>query len=1097
MALDDISPVSGGRSTGSRGGGLVGLFARHPTAPNLLMATLVLIGLFALTQLNRQFFPDIVIPAITVSVLWPGASAEDVEQNILDVLEPELRFIENVDEVISSAREGSATISVTFPSDADLQKAQADIEQAVTNVTTLPEDSERPIINRATFFDNVANIAISGPFDEAALKRYAKRVRDGLLDAGIDRVELTGAREEEIWVRIREADLQRLGLTLQEVADRINANTQDLPAGVLRGGSELQLRAKADRRTPEELGEIEVRTTTGGQRILLRDIAEIRAAFDRDGVTATVDGRPAVQLQVKRSLTADTLETMERMNRYIEQARAELPKPLTIEVYDVAGKLVEERLGVLVKNGLQGLVIVLIALFIFLNARIAFWTAAGIPIAMLATLGVMLATDQSINMVSMFGLIMMLGIVVDDAIVVGEQAATLEERGMPRSEAAVTAGLQMTAPVMAATLTTLAAFGPMLAIGGRIGDILSAIPYVAAAALVASLVECFLILPGHLRHGKPSKSRPSAVRRAFDAGFVHFRDRIFGPIVDACYAWRYTFIALIVGCLILAIALLQGGRVRFVFFPNLPPDNLSATIVFAPGVPIEEQRPALAIVEAALLEAADRLIAAQPPASEADAPPSGGAGGLIPEAIQTWLTPVANYFSTPAMPQRDEQLVTTRIAVFGRAGQSSGDNLAQLDVQLTPGEERRTSSLELLKAWEEALPKVPGVEKVVVFGRRGGPPGRDVDVRLENAPTEILKQAATELKATLATYPGVSAIEDDLPYGKQELVFELTPRGAALGFTGQSVGRQVRNAFEGAIATRFARDDEEITVRVSRTQEADGLAALQDFYLTTLTGERVPLLEVVSVTERRTFSVVKRRDGVRTVAVTGDLDTDLATTEGIIERLEAEVMPELARKYQLTYRYGGRAEEREESFQDLRIGSLLALSMIFIILAWVFGSYWQPFAVMSIIPFGFVGVVIGHMVMDFPLTIISLIGLLGLSGILVNDSIVLVSRFNERIAQGEELVRAITGAARDRLRAVLLTSLTTIGGLTPLMFETSRQAQFLIPLAVTIVFGLAAATVLVLILVPCLIGIGADVQRAGRWLKDLYFPPRSPRTASF
>lgn len=1095
MALDHDSSLNlpGGR--GPTGGGIVALFARHPTAPNLLMLTLIVIGLVSLTRLNRQFFPDIVVPAITVSVAWPGASAEDVEQNILDVLEPELRFIDDVDEITSYAREGSASISLSFPPSADLQKAQSDIEQAVSSVTTLPEDSERPVVSRATFFDNVAKVAISGPFEEVALKTYAKRLRDGLLGAGIDRVDVTGARDEEIWVQIRETDLQRLKLTLEEVSERIRANTQDQPAGILRGGSELQLRAKGDRRTPAELADIEIRTLPSGQRILLRDVADIRSAFDRDGVISTVNGKPAVRLEIKRSLSADTLETMERMYRYIETARAELPRSLNIEIYDVSGKLVEQRLGILVKNGLQGLVLVLIALFIFLNARVAFWTAAGIPIAMLATLGVMLATGQSINMVSMFGLIMMLGIVVDDAIVVGEHAATLEERGMARADAAVAAGVQMTAPVTAATLTTLAAFGPMLVVGGRIGDILAAIPYVAAAALVASLIECFLILPGHLRHGKPSKSRPHLIRRTFDAGFQFFRDRIFGPLVDVSYAWRYTTVAVLVGCFILAIAVMQGGLVRFVFFPNLPPENLSAAIVFAPGVPDEEQRPAMAQVEAALLEAERRLIAAQPLPSQGE---MGEDPSLlrVPEAIRPWVQPVIDFFAPPTIPERDEQLVTTRIAVFGVSGQSRGDNLAQLDVQLTPSEERTTSSLELLSAWREALPKIPGVEKVVVFGRRGGPPGRDVDVRLENAPAERLKEAANELKARLAAYPGVSAIEDDLPYGKQELVFELTPRGAALGFTGESVGRQVRNAFEGAIATRFARDDEEITVRVLRTQEIDGFAALQDFYLTTPAGARVPLLEVVSVEERRTFSVVQRREGVRTVSVTADLDTDVTTTEAINAQLDAEVMPELVRKYQLSYRYGGRAEEREESFADLQIGALLAVAMIYIILGWVFGSYWQPLAVMSIIPFGFVGAIAGHWIMDFPLTIISLIGLLGLSGILVNDSIVLVTRFNQRLAEGEDLARAVTGAARDRLRAVLLTSITTIGGLTPLMFETSRQAQFLIPLAVTIVFGLAAATVLVLILVPSLIGVGADAARGGKWLKDLYFPPKSRETAT-
>ncbi|MEM9028287.1 MAG: efflux RND transporter permease subunit [Pseudomonadota bacterium] len=1095
MALDS-DPTASRRSGPTIGGGIVALFARHPTAPNLLMLVLILAGLFSLTRLNRQFFPDIVIPTIVVTVEWPGASAEDVERNILDVLEPELRFIDNVDEVVSYAREGSASISLSFPPNVDLQKAQADIEQAVSTVTTLPEDTERPTITRAAFFDNVGKIALSGPFDERILKSYAKRLRDGLLAAGIDRVVLTGARDEEIWIRVREADLQRLGLTLRDVSDKVRENSQDQPAGTLRGGSELQLRAKSDRRTAEELGAIELRSTDTGQKVFLRDVADIRAASDRDDLITSVNGVPAVRLEIQRSLTADTLKTMQIMNAYIEKARAELPKSLNIEIYDVSGKLVEQRLSILVKNGLQGLVLVLLALFVFLNARIAFWTAAGIPIAMFATLAVMLVTGQSINMVSMFGLIMMLGIVVDDAIVVGEQAASLEERGMVRSDAAVAAGVQMTAPVTAATLTTLAAFGPMLLIGDRIGDILAAIPYVAAAALLASLIECFLILPGHLRHGRAQVTRPNAFRRSFDAGFRFFRDRMFGPLVDLAYAWRYTTVAILVGGFMLAIGLMQGDRVRFVFFPNLPPENLSAFVVFAPGLPREQQQPVITAVEEALLRAERKLLAAQPKAPTAVPEADDEAGRASDNAITRWIVQTWNQLRPPSLPERDEKLVDTRIAIFGIAGRTRGENLAQLDVQLTPSEERLTSSLDVLRAWRKELPTFAGVEKIVVFGRRGGPPGRDVDVRLENAPVAVLKAAAEELKTRLSSYPGVSAIEDDLPYGKQEIVFELNPRGTALGFTGQSVGRQVRDAFEGAIATRFARGDDEITVRVMRTQEADGVAALHNFYLTTPGGDRVPLLEVVTVREQGTFSVILRRDGVRTVSVTADLDTDIATTEATIERLEAEVMQALARKYQLTYQYGGRAEESRDAFKDLQIGALLALAMIYIILGWVFASYWQPLAVMAIVPFGFVGAVIGHWVMGYSITIISMIGLLGLSGILVNDSIVLVTRYNQRRAEGEPLTQAITGASRDRLRAVVLTSLTTIGGLTPLMFETSRQAQFLIPLAVTIVFGLAAATILVLILVPSLIGIGSDIRRAAGLLVRLYFPGRQARPVS-
>ncbi|MEO1719992.1 MAG: efflux RND transporter permease subunit, partial [Pseudomonadota bacterium] len=954
------------------------------------------------------------------------------------------------------------TITLEYPTGVDLSKAQSDVEQAVTRVTTLPEDAERPIISRINFFDPVGKITIWGPFSEQALKAYAKQIRDGLLNAGIDKVELVGARDEEIKIKLREYDLRRLGLSLDEVATKVRENTSDQPAGTLDGAAELQLRAGRGRKTAEEIAKIEVKSLANGQKIRLGDVADISTAFERDGIIGLVEGQRAIEIGVQRSITADTLSTMKAMLDYIETARKTLPPTLNIQTYEIAGELVQQRLNILMVNGLQGLALVLIILFLFLNARVAFWTAAGIPIAMLATLGVMYATGQSINMISMFGLIMMLGIVVDDAIVVGEHTTTLEQQGLSRLDAAEGAGHRMLAPVTAASLTTVAAFIPMMMISGRIGDILLAIPLVVIATLIASLVECFLILPGHLRHGGRSVKPPNRVRRGIDNAVNAFRDRVFGPLIDVTYTWRYTTVAVLVGSFVLAVGLLAGGRVNFVFFPTLPPENVDARVEFAPGVPRGEQVEALTQISGALRKV------------EAD------------------LLKKANASRDEDQP-REDKLILAKFTTVGKAGQTRGNNLASISVQLTSTEDRTVRTSDIMSGWRNAVPDIPGVERVTIAGRRGGPPGRDVDVRLQNAPIEVLKAAAVELKSVLTGFPGASAISDDLPYGKQELVFEVTPKGTALGFNGQSVGRQIRNAFEGAIATRFARGDEEIIVRVQRTQERDGLAALRDVYLLSSNNERVPLTEIVSITERQNFSLIQRRDGVRTVAVTADLDTDIMTTEQAVARLEAEVMPALAKKYGITYGYKGRAEETGDSFRDLGAGSILALALIYIILGWVFADYWKPLAVMTIVPFGFVGAVIGHWVMGYAITIISMIGLLGLAGILVNDSIVMVSRLNERQREfGEPLRKAATQAARDRLRAVLLTSITTIAGLVPLMFETSLQAQFLIPLAVTIVFGVALATVLVLVLVPAVIGIGADIGALAASLKRLYMPRPRP-----
>ena len=458
----------------------------------------------------------------------------------------------------------------------------------------------------------------------------------------------------------------------------------------------------------------------------------------------------------------------------------------------------------------------------------------------------------------------------------------------------------------------------------------------------------------------------------------------------------------------------------------------------APGTPRDEQRTALAEIEAAL--------------GKAEAQLSAGKGGLVESSFTT----------------------------LGVSGRARGDNLSQIEVQLTPSEVRDVTARAVIGAWRKALPEIPGVEKVTILGRRAGPPGRDIDVRLQDAPAADLKAAALQLSQALTRFPGVTAVTDDLPFGRRELILEVTPRGNALGFTAETVGRQIRNAFEGAIATRFPRGDEEITVRIKWVQEMPGPHALKAIYLRSPEGVRVPLTEVVSLREKAGFSIIQRRDGLRTVSVTANLNARVTSLPDVLAKLEEKVLPDLVKKYGLSYVFKGRAEERAESFADLKLGALVSLILIYIILAWVFESYAKPLAVMAIIPFGVVGAILGHMALGYNLTIISMIGLLGLSGILVNDSIILVNQFGIRLRQGESFAEAAIGASVDRFRAVLLTSLTTVGGLLPLLFEESRQAQFLIPMAITLVFGLAAATVLVLILVPSLIGVGGDVARVGR-----------------
>ncbi|MBO6549286.1 MAG: efflux RND transporter permease subunit [Rhizobiales bacterium] len=1035
---------------------LVSIFVRHSTAANLLMAIMVMMGLYAVSKINVQFFPTVEVPIINVSVHWPGASSEDVEKNILDSLEPELRFLDDVEEVNSYAREGAGTISLEFYANADMQKAQSDVEQAIAGVTTLPEDSEEPIINRVTFYENVAKLAISGPFSEETVKAYAKQIRDGLLNNGIDRVTLSGVRDEEIWIEIKEEELRRLNLSLSTIAERIRLETRDLPSGTIEGGLEVQLRALAERRTPEELAKIEIVSLSSGEKIYLKDIAKIHTQFDKDGKIGIISGNRAIQLSIKRAVSSNTLKTMESFYAYVEKIKPTLPPSLKLNVYDVRGESVKQRLGILIENGLQGLVLVLIVLFIFLNWRIAFWVAAGIPVALMATVLVMWLSGQTINMISMFALIMMIGIIVDDAIVVAEDTATRQSMGIGPRRAAEQGALRMLKPVSAATLTTMAAFFPIFLIQGRLGDFMSAIPLVVMAVLIASIVECFLILPGHLRHAATSGNMEERgrFRAKFDDGLEAFRDGPYRRFVEFCYDWRYSFVALTVLTLIISMGLIAGGRVGFQFFPSPEAEKVTAKINFVPGTPNEEQVRILKLIETDL------------------------------KAVEARLT-----------KDKNEKLIVAVYGLQGKSGRAQGDSLAEVNVNLTPSEDRTIRTRAFIREWKKSAPKIPAIERFAIGGKRVGPPGADIDIRLKGADVNTLKKAADDLKLALAGVSGVSNVDDDLPYGKPEWIIEVTPRGTSLGLTAQSVGTQIRNSFEGAIATRFARGDEEITVRVKRKHDLDGIEALRSIYLITPDNQRVPLPEVVTLREKPGFSVIQRRDGARTVSVTADIDPKLTEVATVIEQLKIEALPKAEEKYSISYSLAGRAEDRAKSFADLKLGALLALVLIYIILAWVFESYAKPFAVMAIIPFGAVGAILGHMVMGTALTILSFIGLLGLSGILVNDSIILVTEVKNRLDRGEVLHEAAIGASQDRLRAVLLTSLTTIGGLLPLLFETSRQAQFLMPMAITMVFGLAAATILVLVLVPVMVGIGGDIGNIAKWYMRLGTKPTSPEPA--
>ncbi len=1106
-------------------GGFLSTVTRHNNAANLLMALMVIFGIYALGKINTQFFPDLETDTVEVSVAWPGASAEDIENNVIKIIEPEVRFLDGVKKMISYAREGSGSISLEFNPGSDMQKAVSDAEAAVKAINTLPEDSETPNVFKLNWYDRVGRVSISGDVPEATLRVYAKKMRDDLIALGIDRVEFTGMRNPEVHVEVPERELRRLGLSVSDISGVIADNSRDTPSGQIEGKVEKQIRALAAIDEPGSLGRIEVRSFASGEKVLLEDIASIRQDYEDGEPQGFTNSQRAIQLTVQRAATADTLQTAKILEEYLASIKDDLPPGIKLQVYEVRANALIERILLLLKNGLGGLVIVVAMLFIFLNARIAFWVAAGIPVAMLATIGILLIFGQSINMISLFAMIMMLGVIVDDAIVVGEETATRFEAGNGSFESAEQGAQRMVTPVLAAMVTTIVAFAPILLIGDVIGQIMGVMPIVVIAVIIASVIECFLILPGHLAHtlkerpkrawsfwrqmlialvvgtlvlaiaGRSStvgeggvspfaelaalkanfstplfiillalgslifgtlvettiwhfrekrkrvaqtrfeESRdPGNFRVWFDGHFKTFKEGYFVRLVEKAFRWRYVTVSIaLASIMILAVGLIRGEHVKFVFFPSPESENIQARLVFNAGIPQERALEIINEIESSLYKTEEKLTDGK------------------------------------------EKLVTAVFVNLGQSGWSRGDNLAELRVQLTTSEARTIRTNAIVNAWRNNVPKLAGIRQISVFEVRGGPPGRDLALEITGGTAAVLKQAASKLINIVSLIDGVSGVADDLPYGKPELIMQLKPRGGALGFTIEEVGRQVRNAFEGAIPRRYARGDDEVTIRVKRTSRDKGGSQLRNFELKSPNGEFVPLEEVVSLTEKQGFSVIRRQDGKTIVSITADLDTDITTTEDAVRELEMGDMSTILAVMGLDYNFGGRSEERKEAFADLFFGVVLALLIIYIILAWVFADYFKPLAIMLIIPFGIVGAVFGHWILGYKLTILSFVGLLGLAGILVNDSIILVSRLDERLKDGEDLFEAAIGASRDRLRAVLLTSLTTIGGLIPLMFEKSVQAQFLLPMAITIVFGLGMATLLVLFLVPAFIGIGSDI----------------------
>ena len=1032
---------------------LIKFFVTHRTAANLIMILMILIGIISAGRINKQFFPDISVDVIGVSVAWSGATAEDIDSNIIQSLEPELRAIDNVKSVNSTSLESKANAVVEFKFGANMQKALADVEAAV-GLVDFPDDADAPIIVKAEFSDIISNLTIYGNVSLGVLRFHSKQIKEELLKLGVDKIEIQGLPSEEVVIEVAEGELARLGMSLADLSSAISASSIDIPAGSFADGA-LRVRSLGRRDEAKDFANIEILSREDGSSVLLGEVASLNERVNSSSVLVFHNGVPAVNLKIQRSKTNDSLKINEVVQNYVKQKVSTIPNSLTLVQHGIQADLISERIKLMVTNGISGLVIVLLILFLFLPSKIAFWVALGIPVAFMATFGVMLVSGQTINMISLFGIIMALGIVVDDAIVIGEHTEYLRtNRSLNAENAAILAATRMSGPVFSAMLTTVAAFLPLFIIQGVIGAVIVAIPAVVCAVLVASLIECFFILPAHLAHGGGDpKNPPSSFRRLFDSGFDNFRLYFFGPTVRAAYRFRYLTFAVAFGLLILSVGMVVGGRVGFVFFSSPEADVAYVNFTMVPGSSKSQTFEMMDELDRALLETEKNL--------------TGGKNNII-DFYYTFFA-------------RNETVDSSDNSVNIRQG--------SMVISLLPADKRDIRAKEFVAALRDEINEQPGTDILQVRAPEGGPPGRDIDIRIMGDDLVKLKEVATKIVEIARQLPGTSDIIDNMNYGAEERIISVTPLGRTLGFTTQSIGLQIRSALEGDIIQKFARGDEEVTVRLLRPKSELLHGDIGQFQLIDNGGNYIDLNEVAKIEKRLGFDVVRRQNGFREIAILGDLDETILNTNQFVEAMKQSKMPKLLSDAGLNFKFGGRNQEQDETFSDMGVGAMLALLAIYVILAWVFSSWTLPFSVMIIIPFSVIGAVFGHYIMGLSLNVLSLFAIIALAGIVVNNSIILVATIERRMKELEDtenlLENAVVRGAMDRLRPMLLTSLTTIGGLSALMFEKSLQAQFLIPMATTITFGLAVTSVLVLFVVPAMIGVSNDVGKIVRGILSL------------
>jgi multidrug efflux pump subunit AcrB len=1007
--------------------------AGNTVAANLLMVVFLIGGLIWAMQIKQEIFPDFDLDYVTISVSYPGASPEEVEQGIILAAEEAVSGLDGINEITSSAREGSGIVRVEMIEGYNIQKLARDIESEVDRITSFPEEAEDPRIEIVSHRRQVISLALYGDQDERVLREKAEEIRDRLLqDPEITQVDLSGTRDLEISIEVPQDKLRAYNLTLDDVAAKVRQAAVELPGGGIKTDSgEVLVRMRERRDYGEEFGRIPIISSSDGTRVLLEDIATIIDGFEDTDAYAMYNGKRAIMIDVYRVGDQTPLSVAGAALKYMDEWRQNLPPGIGIDILRDRSDVYRQRLTLLLNNGYIGLALVLILLGLFLEARLAFWVTMGIPISFLGSILFLPSLGVSINMMSMFAFIVALGIVVDDAIVVGENIYTYRERGYPFGKAAVAGVREVAMPVTFSILTNIATFTPLLFVPGISGKIFKAIPIVVITVLLISLVESLFILPAHLGHRseKPDRALMAWLherQQNFSNRFSRLVRERYGPFLDRALVWRYLTIAIGTAILVLTLVYVKSGRMGITLMERIESDFAQAEVALPYGSAVEKTE----AIQATLVETAQEI-----------ADKNGG-----------------------------EKLVTGIYSEIGTTvNDTAGSHTCRVRVFLTPADERPMPTGEFVKEWRREVGAIAGLETLSFKSDAGGPGSRAaMSIELSHRDLSVLEAAGAELAEDLRYFPKVTDINDGFAPGKQQIDFTIRPEGRALGLTAREVASQVRHSFYGSEVLRQQRGRNEVKVMV-RLPESERVSEynLEELMLRAPSGREVPLREAVEMKRGRAYTEIDRRNGRRVITVTADINPPSEASR-ILNTLRAEILPELKQKYAgLNYGFEGRQADLSDSMKSLFMGLMLAMLVVYALLAIPFKSYIQPIIIMVSIPFGIVGAIFGHLLMGYSLSVMSLFGIVALSGVVVNDSLVLINFANRQREQGKDLHDAIYTAAITRFRPILLTSLTTFGGLTPIILETSRQARFMIPMAISLGFGVLFATLITLVLVPC------------------------------